>query len=105
MDDFGKRKGYPPDITKRLSWYTFRISLFVYLGLSCDLSIESMKSLGGWSSRSEMPAHYQAKGKYYQGLNASIQASAITSTPQSTLNVDALLDKKWRDLLVLDVNK
>ena len=101
----GNARGYAPDIVRRLSWYTFRISLFIYLGLNCDLSIESMKALGGWSSKSEMPAHYQAKGRFYQGLNASIAASDITSKPTKMLDVDALLDNKWRQLMLLDVNK
>ena len=47
MDDFGIHKGYAKETYKRLTWYTFRISLFVYLGLNCDLSIEEMRTLGG----------------------------------------------------------
>lgn len=102
MDDFGQYKGYKREVTKRLSWYTFRISLFVYLGLNCDLSVKSIRALGGWSDKSKMPAHYQAKGRYYQGLNASIKASNMTDSRANHIDVDALLDKKWRGLLQLD---
>ena len=105
MDAFGKKKRLKPETISRLSWYTFRISLFVFLGLNCDLSIELMRAIGGWSKTSEMPAHYQAKGRLYQGISASVAASNLAGTRVPSLNVDPLLDKKWRNITLTEGTK
>ena len=102
MDDFGAKKQYDPKVTARLSWYTFRISLFVFLGLNCDLSVETMRTLGGWSKTSDMPAHYQSKGSFHQGIEASFTASAIAGHAGPNIDLDAFMDKKWTKITVRD---
>ena len=76
FDDFGDHMEWHPADIKRLSFYTFRISLFVFLSIHCDFTCEKLRSLGGWSERSRMPHVYTAKAHYERQRAAAIQAAA-----------------------------